>query len=88
MGAPLFKKATITFENGKKMVINAPENSDKTRYIESMTLNGKNYTKNYLKHADLLNGGEITIRMSETPNKQRGIQQEDFPYSFSVNEKK
>jgi len=77
MGAPLFKKATITFENGKKMVINAPENSDKTRYIETMTLNGKNYTKNYLKHADLLNGGEITIRMSETPNKQRGIRR--FP---------
>lgn len=88
MGAPLFKKATITFENGNKMVINAPENNAKTRYIESMTLNGKNYTKNYLKHADLQNGGEINIRMSETPNKQRGIQTSDFPYSFSVNEKK
>ena len=53
-----------------------------------MTLNGKTYTKNYLKHADLQNGGEINIRMSEAPNKQRGIQKEDFPYSFSVNEKK
>jgi len=27
--------------------------SDKNRYIEAMTLNGKTYTKNYLKHADL-----------------------------------
>ncbi len=88
LGAPLFKKATVYFENGNKLVINAPENSDKNRYIESMTLNGKTYTKNYLKHADLQNGGEINIRMSETPNKQRGIQKEDFPYSFSVNEKK
>ena len=88
LGAPLFKKATVHFENGNKLVINAPENSDKNRYIESMTLNGKTYTKNYLKHADLQNGGEINIRMSETPNKQRGIQKEDFPYSFSVNEKK
>ena len=80
--------SVVTFENGNKMVINAPENNANTRYIESMTLNGKNYTKNYLKHADLQNGGEINIRMSETPNKQRGIQTSDFPYSFSVNEKK
>ena len=88
LGAPLFKKATIKFDNGNKLVINAPENSDKNRYIEAMTLNGKTYTKNYLKHADLQNGGEINIRMSETPNKQRGTQKDDFPYSFSVNEKK
>ncbi|WP_321437926.1 GH92 family glycosyl hydrolase [uncultured Bacteroides sp.] len=88
LGAPLFKKATITFENGNKMVINAPNNSVENRYVETMTLNGKTYTKNYLKHADLINGGEINIRMSDTPNKQRGIQKEDFPYSFSVNEKK
>ncbi|WP_321518523.1 GH92 family glycosyl hydrolase [uncultured Bacteroides sp.] len=87
LGAPLFKKATITFENGNKMVINAPDNSTNNRYIEAMTFNGRAYTKNYLKHADLINGGEINIRMSDTPNKQRGILKEDFPYSFSVNEK-
>ena len=46
LGAPLFKKATLHFENGKNLVINAPANSDKNIYIESMTFNGKNYTKN------------------------------------------
>ena len=53
LGAPLFKKATVHFENGNKLIINAPENSDKNRYIEAMTLNGKTYTKNYLKHASV-----------------------------------
>ena len=88
LGAPLFKKATITFENGKEMIINAPDNSSDNRYIESMMFNGDTYTKNYLKHSDLINGGEINIRMGNTPNKERGINKEDFPYSFSVNEKK
>ncbi len=88
LGAPLFKKATITFENGKEMIINAPDNSSDNRYIESMMFNGNTYTKNYLKHSDLINGGEINIRMGNTPNKERGINKEDFPYSFSVNEKK
>ena len=36
LGAPLFKKATLHFENGKSLVVNAPENSDKNIYIESM----------------------------------------------------
>jgi putative alpha-1,2-mannosidase len=55
------------------------------RYIEEMELNGKRYTKNFLTHGDLMNGGEITFRMSPQPNKERGTQQEDFPYSFSNN---
>lgn len=87
LGAPLFKKATITFENGNKLVIDAPANSDANRYIESMTFNGKEYTKNYLNHADLLKGGVIGLKMGDRPNKNRGTQPEDFPYSFSVNEK-
>ncbi|BEG99485.1 alpha-1 2-mannosidase [Bacteroides sedimenti] len=88
LGAPLFKKTTISFENGNKMVINAPTNSQENRYIESMTLNGKTCTRNFLTHAELLSGGEINIKMSNTPNYKRGVNPEDFPYSFSVNEKK
>src|SRR5574344_2985747 len=48
LGAPLFPSATITFANGKQFVINAPENSDASRYIQSAKLNGANYTRNYL----------------------------------------
>ena len=86
VGAPLFKKATLTFEDGKQMVIQASENSRDNLYIQSMNLNGQNYTKNYLKHADLQNGGTIDIKMSKTPNLNRGTRTEDYPYSFSVNE--
>ena len=87
LGAPLFKKATLHFENGKNLVINAPENSDKNIYIESMSFNGKNYTKNYLEHFELLKGGVLDIKMGDEPNMNRGVSPEDFPYSFSVNEK-
>jgi predicted alpha-1,2-mannosidase len=86
LGAPLFKKAVMHFENGKELVINAPENSDKNIYIESMTFNGKEYTKNYLEHFELLNGGVLDIKMGDKPNVNRGVNPEDFPYSFSVAE--
>lgn len=88
IGAPLFKKATLHFENGKNLVINAPENSEKNIYIESMSFNGKNYTKNYLDHNELYKGGVLDIRMGDKPNFDRGVNPEDFPYSFSVDEKK
>ena len=48
-----------------------------------MQFNGENYTKNYLRHGDLLQGGTIKIEMADKPNKQRGITPEDKPYSFS-----
>ena len=86
LGAPLFKKATLHFENGKNLVINAPENSDKNIYIESMSFNGVNYTKNYLDHNELLKGGVLDIKMGDKPNLNRGVNPEDLPYSFSVND--
>jgi len=87
MGAPLFKKAVLHFENGKNFVINAPANSDENIYIQSAVLNGKPYTKNYLDHFEMMKGGTMDIVMGSKPNKQRGINAVDFPYSFSVNEK-
>jgi predicted alpha-1,2-mannosidase len=86
LGSPLFKKATIHLENGKKIVVNAPQNDLKNCYIRNMKYNGKKYTKNYLKHSELTKGAAIDIEMSATPDKNRGINKEDFPYSFS-NEK-
>ena len=48
-----------------------------------MKVNGKNYTKNYLIHGDLMRGMNILYNMSATPNKSRGTQDSDAPYSFS-----
>ena len=87
LGSPLFEKMTVHLENGKSMQINAPGNSKSTRYIEEFRLNGKNYTRNYLRHQDLMDGARINLRMSDKPNTTRGTKSSDFPYSFS-NEKR
>ena len=83
MGTPYFKQMKLHLENGKTVVISAPGNSDENRYIASMTVNGKSLTRNYLTHKELMNGAKITMKMSSTPNKQRGVRESDFPYSFS-----
>ena len=83
IGAPLFKKATLHFENGNNLVIDAQNNSKENLYIESLRVNGQESTRNYLKHADLLQGGPIEFKMGSHPNLNRGINDDDAPYSFS-----
>jgi putative alpha-1,2-mannosidase len=68
-------------------LIHAPENSADNRFVQSVTFNGKTYTKNYFNHFDLQKGGTLIIKMSSKPNKQRGTDEADFPYSFSKGNK-
>ena len=83
MGAPYFKSATLHLENGKSVVFSAPDNSDENRYIKSMIVNGKKYTRNYINHFELLKGGKYVFDMENEPCRSRGVNDSDFPYSFS-----
>lgn len=83
VGAPLFKKSEINFENGNKLVINAPANSTTNKYVQTITINGKVSTRNYFDHFDLQKGGQINFVMGAVPNKERGIKESDFPFSLS-----
>jgi predicted alpha-1,2-mannosidase len=84
LAAPLFKKVTLSLENGKTVVINAQANSDKNRYVQSLQFNGKAYSKNWISHTDLQKGAVLNFNMTNAPNKQRGASEADFPYSFST----
>jgi predicted alpha-1,2-mannosidase len=85
LGSPLFKSVEIELENGEKLIINASNNSKENRYVDEMKLNGKKYNKNYLTHDDLINGANVEYLMSSEPNKKRGVNKDDLPYSFSNN---
>lgn len=84
LGSPLFKKATISLENGKQVVITSEGNGSNNRYVDAMSVNGMDYTKNYLTHKQLMDGADIRFRMSDKPNKTRGTKEADLPYSFST----
>ena len=83
LGTPYFDKVTLHLENGNTMTVTADGNSPSNRYINSMTLNGSPYTKNYLTHDALMQGGNIVYTMSAEPNRSRGTSESDFPYSFT-----
>ena len=84
LGAPLFKKITISLENGKQFIINAPANSSTNKYIKDARLNGTLYDRNWLSHFDILKGGVFNLTMSASPATNRGISSSAYPYSFST----
>jgi len=83
LGAPLFKKITLTLDNGKQFVINAANNSDSNRYVQSVLLNGKPYTNNWISHSVIQKGGSFNALMTNKPNTTKGTEPIQFPYSFS-----
>lgn len=87
LGAPLFQKITLRFENGKQFTIDAPSNSGSNIYIHSAKLNGAVVNKNWIDHNIIQQGGKLEVIMRGSPNKQRGTDKAAWPYSFSLNEK-
>ena len=81
IGAPFFKEASISLPNGKVLTVKAPKVNDTNRYVKKVFLNGKEYTKLYLTHTDLLAGGTLEFEMASRPNKSRGLKPADKPSS-------
>jgi len=73
IGTPWFNKVIINLENGKKFVIKANGISANNFYIRSATLNGAKYDASFLKHADIMKGGELVFTMSNQPNRNWGV---------------
>lgn len=77
-GSPLMDKATINLGK-KKFIITAQNQSKKNIYIQKIILNGKPYTKSFIKHSDIMAGGSMTIFMGNTPSKTFGVSKADRP---------
>lgn len=80
IGSPLFEKITLQVGDGKTLTIRAKGLSKKNIYIKSAQWNGVPYTKTWINHAQLQNGGELTFEMSSEPT-QWGTAKSDWPVS-------
>ncbi|CCH54389.1 alpha-1,2-mannosidase [Fibrisoma limi BUZ 3] len=83
LGSPSLDAVTINPPSGKPFRILARNNSEQNVYIQSATLNGKPFTRTYLSHDEILNGGELVLQMGPQPNKNWGSRPADAPPSLS-----
>ena len=73
IGSPSFDKVSIALPDGKIFTIVANNNSDENVYIQSATLNGKEYNNSVLRHEDIMNGGTLVFEMGPEPNTDWGV---------------
>ena len=82
-GAPLFDRAVVELGNGKNLVVETKRQSPKDKYVQSITFDGKAYSKAWFRHADVANGATIVFQLGNHPNKQFGAEESSAPSSLS-----
>ncbi|WP_400263620.1 GH92 family glycosyl hydrolase [Sphingobacterium sp. SG20118] len=83
LGSPQFESVKLNLQNGNVVEIDAKNQYKNNVYVNQVKVDGKIYTKNFFRYKDLMKGAKIQFDMSEKPNKNRGIKDDDAPYSFS-----
>ena len=81
IGSPLFDRATVTLPNGKKFVVTAKMNGPQRPYIRRANLNGKEFSKTFLTHDQIVNGGELVFEMTSAPDYKWATAPESRPES-------
>ena len=82
IGSPLFTNAKITLSNGKIFEIEAIGASEDNKYIQSATLNGKEWNQPWFAHDDIKNGAKLVLVMGDKPNKAWGSSEGAVPPSI------
>ena len=72
IGSPSFEKATIQLSRNKSFSVKADGINKQNIYIQSATLNGRKLNRAWLKHSEIIAGGELVLEMGDKPNKEWG----------------
>ncbi|MFK3737482.1 GH92 family glycosyl hydrolase [Massilia sp. TN1-12] len=81
IGRPFVERATLNLPNGKRFTVRAENLSDANGYVGAVTLNGKPLAKSFIRHEEIMAGGELVFRMQATPNKDWGKERSARPYT-------
>ncbi|TGW15732.1 glycoside hydrolase family 92 protein [Stenotrophomonas maltophilia] len=83
LGRPFLPKTAMRLPNGKTFTIVADGLDDKHTYVGNVSLNGKPLQRTFLRHDEILAGGELRFSMQAEPNTAWPGQGAQAPYSMS-----
>lgn len=72
IGSPAFPKTKLNLPGNKTFTIIADGLSKENIYIQSAKLNGRTLGRAWLKHSEVVAGGELELEMGSKPNKTWG----------------
>jgi predicted alpha-1,2-mannosidase len=69
IGRPFVERATLHLPNGKSFTIVADHLDDAHPYVGSVMLDGRPLTRGFIRHEEIVAGGELHFVMAAKPNK-------------------
>ena len=84
IGRPFLQRAVLHLPNGKQFTIRVDQLADANGYVGSVRLNGKPLTRTFIRHEEIMSGGELHFVMQARPDKQWGTSPSSRPYSLST----
>lgn len=81
MGGPVFPNVTITFDNGKPLLVTAPLVLPDNLYVQSLRVQRKD-ASSWLPVELLADGGNVEMTMGPVPNEAFGANPMDRPPRF------
>jgi predicted alpha-1,2-mannosidase len=75
---PLFDRVALNLENGRTFVVRTQGSGE---YVESATLAGQPLTRSFVRHAEIMNGGELVLTLGRDPGEVWGRSPGDRPRS-------
>ena len=82
IGRPFVERATLNLPNGKRFTIAANMGDDRP-YVGRVTLNGRPLARSFMRHEEIMAGGELRFEMQATPNRTWAVAPGARPYSMS-----
>ena len=83
IGRPFVDEATLHLPNGRAFRIVAEHLSPANAFIQSVTLNGKPLPRMFIRHGELMQGGELRFVMSPKADAKWSLQPLETPYSMT-----
>jgi predicted alpha-1,2-mannosidase len=83
IGRPFVSRAVLNLPGGKRFTILTEGLDDAHPYIGRVLLNGRPLERSYLRHSEIMAGGELRFTMQAEPNKAWGTSAAARPYSMS-----
>lgn len=84
IGRPFVKEATIHLPNHNVFRLVAENLNDGNAYIGKVSLNGKLLDRNFIRHEEIMKGGELRFVMTNAPNRVWAIAESARPFSMSA----
>jgi predicted alpha-1,2-mannosidase len=83
IGRPFADKAEVRLPNGKRFDVVTEGLSNAHPYVGKVLLNGKPLTRSFIRHEEILAGGELRFVMQATPNKAWAANPQARPFSMT-----